>query len=239
MPFTLGLQTFRSGSRGVADKNMLVVGGKHLFEYNLAQLQKTPSIDIVCISTDYKLSRDDCVLIPRPHELASNSASYLQVIRHAVRHMEEYQSKTADIIAVVFGNSVSAHAFDLEAAIKFLRRNEGFDSVQSVSPLTMYNPLKAYKMTDGVLECFIDKEQHERYLIPGVPPSDRDSTEKPYFFNGSFWICRRAVVFADDTSDLVYPWLGKKVKGWVQPFCFDVDEPFQLDLLRLMVGKNG
>jgi CMP-N-acetylneuraminic acid synthetase len=237
-----GLQTLRSGSRGVPNKNTMKIKGVPLYMYNL-QHMKTSEIEKIYISTDYEHIIDDtdghdCKVIKRPPELCNDQASHLEVLQHSIREIESREQEQVDILAVVFGNSISAYPQDLNGAIGFLKENPDFDSVQSVSRLDMYNPLRASRLeADGTLTSVLNEDAKKLLMKPGIPPGDRDSAGSCYFFNGSFWICQRDVILNADKSS-VYPWLGKTIRGWVQDFCFDIDESWQIPLLQALLGDE-
>jgi len=236
------VQTSRKGSRGVPGKNIVPVDDVPLYMYNLMHLKQSKLVKGIYLSTDDEFiltacEEHKCNIINRPKELCSSSASHREVLEHAIFEIERTEDVQADILVVVFGNSAFAFPADVDGSIKYLLDNPDYDSVQSVSRLDMYNPLRAFTIDDnGFLQPFVSRDEHSKYLIPGVPPGDRDSTKSAYFFNGSFWVCRRKNIVSKSSS-LVYPWLGNKIKGWVQDFCFDVDEPWQLPLIKgLMQG---
>lgn len=92
---TLGLITARGGSKRVPGKNARLLGGKPLIAWTIAAARHAKGLDRVIVSTDDReladLSQRYGAEVPflRPAELASDTASHFDVIKHAVDFLED------------------------------------------------------------------------------------------------------------------------------------------------------
>jgi CMP-N-acetylneuraminic acid synthetase len=230
----VALQTARAGSKSVKDKNLLLVNDKPLFLYNLEFARRSRFIQSVYTSTDCPIIKDSATfysVIERPAHLTTDYCSHAETIQHGVLEIERRTDKAVDIVAVLFGNSLGAKTEDLDAAIEVLLKDSTIDSVQSVSEFNMYNPLRASKVdSDGHLSYFLTQEQMLG-MIGDKSSNDKGAIGDTYFFNGSFWICRRETLF-ENNGLLPFPWLGKNIYAYKQDVYLEIDAPWQVPFLE-------
>lgn len=85
---TLWLLVGRGGSRGVPGKNLRRIGGLTLLEWKVRAARAAGAETLVCSSDDTAIleeaSRLECAALRRPDELATDTASSADVIRHAL-----------------------------------------------------------------------------------------------------------------------------------------------------------
>lgn len=90
---TAALITARGGSKRLKNKNILDLGGKPLIAWTVEAALGAGSVDQVLISTDdediAQVARQAGAQVPfmRPAELAGDTSSHLDVIRHAISHI--------------------------------------------------------------------------------------------------------------------------------------------------------
>jgi CMP-N,N'-diacetyllegionaminic acid synthase len=92
----LYLITARGGSKGLPGKNIKMLGGKPLFMYSVEFVNKVlKKGDELCISTNddelIALAKENNLEVPfrRPEELASDTATSDDVIRHAINYYKD------------------------------------------------------------------------------------------------------------------------------------------------------
>ena len=91
----LAIVPARGGSKGVPRKNVRVVGGRPLIAWTIAAAKATVSVDRVILSSDdpeiIAAARDAGCEAPfvRPAALATDTASMLDVVHHAVENCGE------------------------------------------------------------------------------------------------------------------------------------------------------
>jgi CMP-N-acetylneuraminic acid synthetase len=229
------LQTARAGSKSVKSKNTMLFDDKPLFQHPVEKALESQLIKRVYISTDiYLIKRNSDNLpykiIPRPEELAGDDSSHHDVMIHGLAEIERMEREDVDILVILLGNSLGAKGAELDKAIQFLIENPEYDSVQSVSEFNMFNPFRAFKVENDELTTFLDQKEIERAAtMQNV--NDKDSAGNIYFANGSFFICRRNVLLSENGGQ-PFPWLGYKIKPWIQDVTMEIDAYWQSAVLR-------
>jgi CMP-N-acetylneuraminic acid synthetase len=229
------LQTARAGSKSVKSKNTMLFDDKPLFQHPVEKALKSKLIKHVYISTDiYYIKRNPDKLpykvISRPLELAGDDSSHHDVMIHGINEIETRENESADILVILLGNSLGAKPAELDSAIQFLIDNPSYDSVQSVSEFNMFNPFRAFTVDDDVLKTYLTQD----VISSGSKISninDKNSAGDIYFANGSFFICRRDVLIKRQGM-LPFPWLGHKIKPWIQEVTMEIDAYWQSSVLR-------
>ena len=229
------LQTARAGSKSVVSKNTMLFDDKPLFQHPVEKALESNLIKRVYISTDiYLIKRNSDNLpykiIPRPEELAGDDSSHHDVMIHGLKEIERREEEQVDLLVVLLGNALGADETDLDNAIQFLLNNEEYDSVQSVSEFNMFNPFRAFRVENDELTTFLDQKEIERAAtMQNV--NDKDSAGNIYFANGSFFICRRNILLSQNGAQ-PFPWLGYKIKPWIQDVTMEIDASWQSAVLR-------
>ena len=83
--------TARSGSKGMPGKNTTLLGGRPLLGWPIQAARRSEYIDSVILSTDSEdyaeLGREEGATVPflRPAELATDTATSIDVIKHAIQ----------------------------------------------------------------------------------------------------------------------------------------------------------
>ncbi|KKM73251.1 hypothetical protein LCGC14_1412390 [marine sediment metagenome] len=229
----VALQTARAGSKSVPSKNIAMVGDKSLFLYNILSAQKSRLIEDVYVSTDCpyikRLSKEwNYNIIDRPQHLCGDNASHHDTIRHGLTEIE-HRAERVELLVVLLGNSVAAYSCDLDASIEIMLNNKDIDSVTSVSEFDMFNPSRAYSIVNGRLDTIMSQDMIASKTIGN--PNDKNAMGKIYFFNGSFWVCKRCSVLRDDGM-LPFPWMGQRSIPYVQKTTMEVDAEWQLSYLK-------
>lgn len=178
--------TARGGSKRLPGKNTRLINGKPMIAYAIEAAKKSKYVDRVIVSTDdektAKISKKFGAEIPfmRPAELATDTASSLAVLQHAVNWMESKEGFKADIIALIQPTSPLVLAEDVDATIEkmiYTKSNSSF-SVCEVHhrPEWMF---------------FVDKNKTKPYIVD-VPETAR-SQDFPalYTTNGAVYAMKR------------------------------------------------
>lgn len=229
------LQTARAGSKSVRSKNTMLFDDKPLFQHPVEKALQSKLIKQVYISTDiYLIKRNSDSLpyqiISRPDDLAGDDSSHHDVMIHGVNEIEKRTQETVDILVILLGNSLGSEGKELDKAIQFLIDNPGYDSIQSVSEFNMFNPFRAFTIENELLKTYMDQEViNKGTKIDNV--NDKNSAGDIYFANGSFFICRRDILMKKE-GFLPFPWLGYKIKPWVQEVTMEIDAYWQSSVLR-------
>ena len=223
------LQTARAGSKSVPDKNIKKIQGKPLYLHNILHASKCSLIKKVYCSTDCPTikkgsSQYDFEIIDRPEHLCGDNASHRDTLEHGLLEIEKRNNETVDALVVLLGNSLSAFTEDLNEAINILDDNT--DGVMSVSEFNMFNCFRAYKKSGEYLDTFVpQKFIKENAVKKNI--NDKTSSGDTYFFNGSFWVCRREYITHKKGLE-PFNWLGNKIKPLVQDTHMEIDAEWQL-----------
>lgn len=233
--YVAALQTSRAGSQGVPRKNELIIAQIPLFLHNLRSAVKSRLINHTYAISD----------IPAVHQYAASTGytaidlpdaiakgNHYDAILEGIKRAEELAGTIATIVVVLLGNSLGATTQDLDAAISLLLERTDFDSVCSVSQFDTFNPTRAYKLNKvGELETIVPQSVIAQ-LLGEAPANVRTTVGASFFFNGSFWVCRRETLLSRG-GFLPFPWLGKKIGGFVQELGYmEIDDKWQIPVLE-------
>lgn len=235
------LQTARAGSKSVPNKNIMEIKGKPLYLHNVLYALKSEIIEDVYVSTDYESIHNQSEIygfksIRRPKELCGDDSSHRETMIHGLEEIEKRTNKTCDYLVVLFGNTLGARTIDLDNAINMIINNPELDSIQSVSEYTMFNPFRAFKINNGLLETIVEQEFIKNNL-KGKLPNDRNSAGKAFFMNGSFWIIKKEALYKNEGL-LPFPFLGKKIGAYIQDTMMEIDAPWQIKFLESGLGYS-
>lgn len=91
----LGLIPARGASKRLAGKNVKLLCGKPLLAWTILEAQKSKLITALIVSTEDRAIMEvawkyGCDVLQRPRELATDEASSLDVVRHAVKSLPGY-----------------------------------------------------------------------------------------------------------------------------------------------------
>ena len=225
----VAIQTARKGSKSVPNKNISIVHKKPLFLHSIDIANKINSIQKVYITTDCETIKTyskthNFNIIDRPEYLSGDSASHHDTMIHAILEIEKIENKKLDLIVFLLGNTIAAHPFEIDECIQKMLSDHSIDSIQSVSKYNMFNPYRAFKITNDRLNTVIDSSSLER-------SNDKNVAGDIWFNNGSFFICRRDIVISKKGSN-PFPWLGYNILPFKEETKMEVDDKWQLDWIR-------
>ena len=141
----LGLIPARGGSIGIPSKNIKLLNGLPLIAYSIMQAKQAERIDRVIVSTDdYEIksvAENYGAEVPflRPAELATSSASSLDVILHALNWLQEHD-ELYDVVCLLQPTSPYRPNGIIDLAIEEFQVS-GVDSLVSLRKVPdHYNP---------------------------------------------------------------------------------------------------
>jgi CMP-N-acetylneuraminic acid synthetase len=204
----LGIVPARSGSKGIARKNIRILGGKPLLAYTASAALSATHLSRVLLSTDdpeiAAIGKSEGLEIAflRPAELALDSTPMIDVILDAVRHVQA-AGQHYDAVCLLQPTSPLRSASTIDRCISLLWQRD-VDSVISTRPVPPeYNPHWVYFETpDGLLQpCLIDRAQ--------VPC--RQQLPRAYHADGSVFVTRTQTVITQRSLR------GERTLGVVSP----------------------
>jgi len=166
MPRILAVITARGGSKGLPGKNIKHLHGKPLINWTIEAALNARYVSKTLVSTDDEsimaIAKKAGADVPflRPDHLATDSASSMSCIEHAINYLLEHKQERFDLVLMLQPTSPLRNQEDIDQAIKIYlssenRENETLVSVYKISP--KYNWL--LEENSGHLDfCFKDAQ---------------------------------------------------------------------------------
>ncbi|MEI7605822.1 MAG: acylneuraminate cytidylyltransferase family protein [Rhodospirillaceae bacterium] len=207
----LALIPARGGSKGLTGKNIRPLLGKPLIGWSVEQALACPEIDAVVVSTDDQAIADAAAAsgaeVPflRPPELATDTASSIDVILHAIDTLEA-AGRHFDILVLLEPTSPLREVSDLSGALEVLVSTPGVESVVSVAQVENVHPAYLYRIEDGLLSPYGGMQ------ATGVRRQTLDSL---YFLEGSVYASTVAALRSRRSfyHDHTAPWRVSRYKS--------------------------
>lgn len=129
----------RSGSKGVANKNIRPLLGKPLIAWTIAQAREAGLFAVIAVSSDSMAILDAAreagadMLIERPAELATDTAGKIPAIRHCVEAAEARAGRRFEILVDLDATSPLRVPRDIVAAVDLLRTRNAPNVITGMS----------------------------------------------------------------------------------------------------------
>jgi len=228
----LGIVPARGGSKGIARKNIRLLGGKPLIEFTASAALGSTNISRVLLSTDdpeiAQIGKAAGLDVPfiRSAKLALDSTPMIEVVLDTICWVRS-QGEEYDAICLLQPTSPLRSSRTIDRCISVLwERN--VDSVISVRPVpTEYNPHWVYfETTDGVLQSCTGNCE---------PIPARQQLPPAYHRDGSVFVATMQTVIAHGSL------YGAKTAGVVSPEeeAFDLDTEEQWQSLERRLKSMG
>jgi len=199
----------RGGSKGVPNKNIRIIAGKPLIAYTIEAAKESQILTHTVISTDSEeiavIAKGFGGIIPfmRPAELATDMASSIAVVQHAVKQTEKNLNCIFDIVVMLQPTCPLRTTLDIDAAINKLIET-GADSVISVVAVGGSHPLRMKRIVNGDrLVNYIEQGEEDMRPRQILPPT--------YIRNGAVYITKRDVLIKMNT------FVGDDCRAYLMP----------------------
>jgi len=159
----LGIVGARSGSKSIPDKNIRPLLGKPLMAWIIEAAKQSKHITRLILSTDSEkyaaIGRQYGAETPflRPAEFASDSASDIDFLTHAVKWLEDNENYKADIILRLPPTTPLCTPASIDACIELLINDPQATSSRTIATAPKH-PYKLWTIKDNQLVPFIPKE---------------------------------------------------------------------------------
>jgi CMP-N-acetylneuraminic acid synthetase len=212
-PKILGLTLARGGSKSIPKKNIQPINGVPLIAYTIGEAVLSRFITRYIVSTDDPQIRDVAVKygaqVPflRPDDIASDTASSVAAMRHAVAWVEEEEQCRYDYVIELMCTNPMKTVEDIDGCIEKLIDTQA-DSVIAVHKLDDYHPVRIKKIVDGKIQDFCLPESFESRR--------QDLKPDAYIRSGAIYALRRDHLMIDGQrygSDASYSWILSPEKG--------------------------
>ena len=170
----------RGGSKRLPRKNVLDLAGKPLIAWSIEAGLNSKYIDKVVVSSDDTeilavSKRYNAKTIVRPDELASDTATTFDAIKHTIENVEQY-----NYIVLLQATSPLRDAKHIDEAIELLE-SKNADAVVSVCEMD-HSPLWSNTLDESL--------SMNGFLRDEVLNKRSQDLEKYYRLNGAIYICK-------------------------------------------------
>ena len=221
----LGLIPARAGSKGIPGKNLKPVAGRPLIWYTLKAARESCVLDRCILSTDCPRTRElgirfgvECPFL-RPHELATDRSTQVQVAIHALEWLQEHDGYRPTHLMLLQPTSPIRTSLDIRNAVGLLEEANA-EAVVSV----------AEQGSHPYLGKLVD---HDGRLMPLLPykPGRRQDMPKSYALNGAIYLVEVGSFLAERS------WCPPGSTAYIMPpeRSIDVDSPWDLYLADLII----
>lgn len=234
----------RSGSKGVVDKNIMLLAGHPLIAYTIAAARLAKNIDRVIVSTDLEkyaqIAREYGAEVPflRPPEISGDNSTDYEWVKHALDWMQDKEGFIPNYLVHLRPTTPLREVDVIDNAIRYMMKNANATALRSAHK-THLTPYKMFKLKGEYMRPFLSYEGFkEFYNLP------RQIFEEAYIPNGYVDVLRPCVFM---NTGLLH---GDRIKLWETEEIPDIDtisdfnyahnllsdERFQ-EILSLLEGK--
>jgi len=163
---TLAIITARGGSRGIPQKNLRKIAGKHLIEYTINNAKSSKLIDKIIVSTDSEkiasFSKSKHVEVPflRPKNLSKSNSNTIDTINHTINFLKTQENYIPDIITILQPTSPLRTVEILDKSIRLLKNSRVSSSILGVVKVKNH-PFLCFEMKNSFLKPF--KSDFQKY----------------------------------------------------------------------------
>lgn len=178
----IGVITARGNSKGIPKKNIKLLSGQPLIYWTIVAAKKSKAIDKLILSTDdpeiAQIARQFGCDVPflRPKHLATDTASSIDTLSHALNGFEEYEH-----VVLLQPTSPLRTAEDIDESFKLLR-DSGKDTCVSVCETKIHpNNLFFLQGSSELVPVMKNRRQSVR----------RQDMEKVFKLNGAIYFTKQ------------------------------------------------
>ncbi len=216
----------RGGSKAIPAKNLLDFCGKPLLAWSILQAREARTISRVYVSSDDPniqniAARFGAVPIVRPPELATDTSSSEQALRHALTEIDRATGTTPDLVVFLQATSPLREPEDIDGAVGKLLETEA-DSLFSMAILEDF--CLWTKTGDSLKGLTFDPRHRGR----------RQDREPIYLENGSIYVFRPEILKKYDNR------LGGKISMFEMPRwkSYEIDTLEDVEICAYYFKKN-
>lgn len=218
----------RSGSKGLADKNIMDLNGRPLMAYTIEAARKSQCFDEIMVSTDSgqyaEIAKSYGAEVPflRTSETSGDTAGSWDVVREVLLNYAN-NGRRFNYVALLQPTSPLRDGNDIIAAFEMLEKN-GIHTVISVT-----------EVEHPVQWCFKMPEDNSMREVAGSPYRyvRRQDLETHYIQNGAIYL-----VSADKIMDKAYDFYADSCYGYIMPKekSIDIDTKVDLEVVKAIMA---
>lgn len=232
----LGIITARGGSKRVPRKNIKDFLGKPLLAWSIEIGKEAGVFDRFILTTEDKeiaeVGRKYGIEVPfmRPAELAADTSSSYDAIRHALDWLKENENYEPDWIILLEPSSPGRQAFHIQEVAELIKNGINADSIIGISETPAhFSYLKQQQRDENGIITRVGDGAILRNLI-----HRNQDVPKSYFINSAIYAFKRANLF-DGNNSL---W-GNSTYGYVMDnkYALDIDTPEDWEMAEIKMKK--
>ena len=224
----------RGGSKGLPGKNIKELCGKPLIAWSIEAGLTSQYIDEVMVTTDSEeiaqISRDFGATVPfiRPAELACDTATSFDTVKHAIDYYKNELNKTFEYVALLEPTSPLRDKDDVDKSIEQLLSESNAMAIVGICKTEAQNP------------AFLVKKDSCNFLF-GYEDKDmktlrRQDIKDVFFFEGSIYVSQVDTLLNKKTFYHEHT-IGYVVPKWKSLEIDDIDDFIMVEAL-LNYRKN-
>jgi len=220
------------------DKNLVEVASWPLITYPL-MAANSEQIKKIFVSTNSekitKVVREFCpsaFVINRPPELSEPDTNHGDVIRHAVKFVDDAFPGRLENVVVLLGNTVMVDSALVDRCLIKLQSNEQATGVMTVWKAADDHPYRSMRVDeDGMLK--------EYEIRKGAIDTNRQSYEPAYYYDQGVWAFRKEYAYLKEGPQPWW-WMGKSVLPVVREWSAgrDVHNEFDLEVAEWWIRRK-
>ena len=220
----------RKGSKGIKNKNMILLNKKNLIDISIIQAKNSRLFDKIVVSTDSKKiqkhvnNKQTLSWFIRPKNISSDRASKLDAIRHALFESEKKFKTKFDIVC------------DLDVTSPLRKKS---DIINSFKKFEKKNYEILFTVCDAKKNPYFNLVENKNNSIQLVKLSknrilSRQAAPKVYEMNASIYFWKRNALLRKKNL------FGKNVGIYEMPRerSVDIDDYFDLVIVKKLIKQN-
>ena len=219
----------RGGSKGIPKKNIRVLNGKPLLAWSIECTRECGFFDAVFVSTDsdeiaHVAMKHNALVLTRPPELATDTASGNDVFFDAVEKVEQKYGKTPSFFLYLQPTSPLRSPEDIRKALD-IAIDKDADVVISVCECE-HHPLLCNTLPEDLSMA--------GFLKPEIAGKNRQELPRCYRINGAIYILRSCESYVSKSL------FSGKVHASIMPQerSIDIDSPLDFKMAEFLMMNN-
>lgn len=225
----------RSGSRGLPGKNLRPLAGHPLLAWIVATAVRAEHVTRVLVTTDAQdladVARAYGAETPflRPAELATDTATDVEHVRHALGWLEEHEGYVPDVVVRLLATVPTQLPEDVDAAVELLLSDPEATSAVVVTEARQH-PMKSLRIDD------VDGRRALHPFLPGGAGAEPTARQgyAPAYVRGNVVATRPAVVHTTGTLTGGLPVAHVVERDRI----VDIDTELDLELAEIVLARH-
>ena len=232
-PNVLAVIPARSGSKGLRDKNIAVLGGHPLLAWSIAVCRRSDHINKICVSTDSvvyaRIAEENGIDVPflRPESISGDSATDLQFLRHVMAELS-VRKYFPDYIVHIRPTTPFRDPAVIDRAIEVILDDDQATSLRSVHEMSE-SAYKTFEMDDSFNLRSVMATNFGFHLDANA---NRQMFPRTYAANGYVDVLRPVQLLNNDSIH------GGFVRGFLTNPVIEIDTQYDFNLAQAILSTD-